>query len=178
MYVIDESIMSKKGTNMKRVICFLFLGVIILTGTFALTNEEYVRNIALLVRRWNDWNTRCNSYWASRLDKDNKYSGSGSYEDYVCQIGAYHGIARALSEAIDECISLHFTLTMPEQYSWLTEKNSDYFYNVSQKGSWYNGLTTDRKKIYNFGYFYRHLEVMEGKSARFPNIWEWIYFGD
>lgn len=159
------------GGYMKKTFCIVFFGLIILNGSFALTNGEYIRNIALLVRRWNDFTSRCNSYWESQFYKK-KYIGSGSFEDYVYQKGAYAGIAAAMTDAIDKCISLDLKMVDPESYAWLTEKNSDIFYNISQKGSWYNELSADRKKVYDFGYF-MGLMAITGESARFPNIWEW-----
>jgi hypothetical protein len=39
---------------MKRIVCFLLLGVVILTGIFGITKGEFTRNIALLVSRAND----------------------------------------------------------------------------------------------------------------------------
>jgi len=156
---------------MKKAFFIVFFSLAFLNETFALTNGEYIRNIALLVRRWNDFKSRCNSYWESQFD-DNKYIGSGSFEDYVYQQGAYTGIAAAMTDAIDKCISLDLGMVDRESYGWLTEKNSDIFYNISQKGSWYNGLSADRKKIYDFGYFMGLMSIT-GESARFPNIWEW-----
>jgi len=125
---------------MKKIFCIVFFGLVILNGSFALTNGEYIRNIALLVRRWNDFKSRCMDHWKSQFDDKNQYIGSGPYEDYVYQQGAYAGIAAAMSEAIDKCISLDLGMVESESYGWLTEKNSDIFYNLSQKGSWYNGL--------------------------------------
>jgi hypothetical protein len=161
-----------KGDYMKKAFCIAFFGLVIFNGTFALTNGEYIRNIALLVRRWNDFTSRCNSYWESQFNNNNQYIGSGSFEDYICQQGAYAGIAKAMTEAIDKCISLNLGMGDPESYGWLTEKNSDIFYNISQKGSWYNGLSADRKKIYDLGYSWG-LITITGDSARFPNIWDW-----
>jgi hypothetical protein len=158
---------------MKKVFFIVFFGLVILNGIFALTNGEYIRNIALLVRRWNDFELMCRNHWKSQFDDNNRYIGSGSYEDYVYQNGALAGIAAAMSEAIDKCISLNLGLVEPESYGWLTEKNSDIFYNKSQKNSWYNGLSVHRKEIYDAGYIWGNLVIM-GESARFPNILEWV----
>jgi hypothetical protein len=164
--------------RMKRIICFLLLGVVILTGIFALTNGEYVRNIALLVRRWNDWSQRCTSYWDTKIDKNRRYIGSGPFEDFVFQQGAYKGIAAAMAAAVDECILLKLGRVEPDAYSWLTEANSDLFYNISQRDdSWYNGLSANRKEAYDTGYFEGWMAIT-GESARFPNIWEWKYFAE
>jgi hypothetical protein len=130
---------------MKKTFCIVFLGFAMLAGTFGLTNGEYIRNIALLVSRANDWETRCESFWNSWfVDNNNRYIGPGSYEDYVYQLGAYRGIARAMSEAIDKCISLNLRMVDRESYRWLTEKNSDIYYNQSQKTSWYYELSAER----------------------------------
>jgi len=156
----------------EKIFCIVFFGLVILNGSFALTNGEYIRNIALLVRRWNDFQSKCMSYWKSQFDNNNQYNGSGSYEDYVYQNGSLAGIAAAMSEAIDRCISLNLRLADPESYSWLTVKNSDFFYNLSQKNSWCNGLSAHRKEIYDAGYDWGKL-VIFGTSARFPDILEW-----
>ena len=157
---------------MKKVFIIVFFRLIFLNGTFALTNKEYIRNIAMLVRRWNDFKTRCESYWESQFDSNNKYIGSRPYEDYVYQRGAYARLAVAMTISIDKCISLNFGRFDSDSYAWLTEENSNLFYNISQKGSWYNELSTDRKIAYDFGYIAGLISIT-GEETRFPNIWEW-----
>jgi len=161
----------ERKVKMKRLACFLLLNAIVLTETFSLTNGEAIRNISLLVRRWNDWKDRCVSYWESQLT-DGKYSDSGSFEDHVYQMGAINGIAATMSELIDHCISLNLAMVERDAYRWLTEEYSDFFYNFSQRPSWYDGLSAEEKKIYDLGYFRGTFSISE-ESSRFPNIWEW-----
>lgn len=98
--------------------------------------------------------------------------GSHPYEDYVYQRGAFAGLAEAMTISIDKCISLNFGKFDGDSYAWLTEENSNMFYNISQKSSWYNELSTDRKIAYDFGYIAGLISIM-GEETRFPNIWEW-----
>jgi hypothetical protein len=159
---------------MKRIVCSIFLGVVILSGTFALTNGEYVRNIALLVSRWDAWKSQCVNFLFSQFNTDGQYIGS-SYEDFVFQYGMHKGITKALSEEVDKCIALNLRMTNPEAYGrYLKIENSDILYQYSQKDSLYYGLSDERKNIYDAGYFRGYMSITD-VSTRFPSIWEYHY---
>ena len=158
----------------------LFVGVLVLltSAAFAqMSNGQAVKNSALLVSRWKDWRTHLFNIWDSRF-RDNQFIGPGTYEDYVYQQGALHGIARGLSGLIDYCISLDLRRLLPDEYGWLTKENSDLFYrNSLKRDSWYDNLSTERKEIFDRGYLWGSLQIT-GESARFPDIWDWRDWGN
>ena len=151
---------------MKKIVVFFVIFVVSVCGLAAQTNREAVTNTALLVRRFGDWQSQCNSYWERQFDRNNVYIGSGTYEDYVYQQGAFAGICMSLSEQIDQCISINLRMLLPNDYGWLTEEKSTLFYNMAQKGMWYNNLSEARKAIYDRGYW-RGYFTLTGRKTRF-----------